>query len=631
MKQNKPGYEKRIGRGRSGGEKVIKIEVSSLPPPPPLAMSWSHILMTCISDKDNDLRCRVTKRATKLYGAADTDEKRKWMEVEFSKRKEKREAKERARYHDDRMPASPCFGSYPQHHNHSGGTSATFSSSFQPLSNRDSSENPTDFYGGTFRNRASSVAESTTSSINDGDSADSNGALRNFLSEPETALNLLQNSELMKLLSNNPKAMAFLQSIIECKKFGSCSEDTTVGEPKTVREISGDIEGVASADTMILNATPEASPSPSEQHLLVEEITKPSIDISPYIDLSGEELEEKLATLDSDLAQKVLTVLIHLQGRNEEETIPGAMGPSTTPIEAEMELDPDVQRILDTLGDHHHDAGLDLTLVNDRLINFFAEDFSFPSVGSDGVSHSNIDLSMVMDLGPESGDINTKLFQALQGVLNLPGESVVSGPTVPPAPPSTPQAINYKKRVAPTSGEPSTPRKRHQSSQLKLFPELSPDAAQTIATFLQKSGWDLQKLTAAPAPPQTPSPRAYTTNAASRPTLSNTSVLNPAYAQPNTCNVASSSPRPTIPKQPVLTSNHKPISAAAAHAASFGNSAAMNQRLMPPPAYRPSNLGIGYGGFSPIPTLPKKKPDDRIVKAMGFPPMLAGIKKGTPS
>jgi len=583
-------------------------------------------------DKDNDLRCRVTKRAAKLYGAADTDEKRKWMEVEFSKRKEKREAKERARYHDDRMPTSPCFGSYPQHHNHSGGASATFSSSFQPLSNRDSSENPADFYGGAFRNRASSVAESTTSSINDGDGADSNGALRNFLSEPETALNLLQNSELMKLLSNNPKAMTFLQSIIECKKFESCSEDTTAGEPIIVHETSSehiDIEDVASADPMILNATPEASPSLSEQQLPVQGITKPSIDISPYIDLSGEELEEKLATLDSDLAQKVLTELIHLQNGSDEEAIPEAMGPSTTPIEAEMELDPDVQRILETPGDHHHDAELDLSLVNDKLINFFAEDFSVPSMGSDDVYHSNIDLSMIMDLEPESGDINAKLLQALQGVLNPPGEPVVSDPAVPPAPPSTPQAINYKKRVAPTSEKPSAPRKRHQSSPSKLLPELSPDAAQTIATFLQKSGWDLQKLTATPAPPQTPPPRAYTTIAAPRPTPNNTTVPNPAYTQSSTYNVSSASSRPTIPKPPVSTSNHKPISAAAAHAASFGNSAAMNQRLMPPPAYRPSNLGIGYGGFSPIPTIPKKKPDDRIVKAMGFPPMLAGIKKKT--
>jgi len=542
------------------------------------------------------------------------------METEFSKRKGKREAKERARYHDDRMSTSPCFGPYPQqHHNHSGGISAIFSPSLQPLSNRDSSENPTCFYEGAFRNRASSVAESTASSINDGDGTDSNGALRNFLSEPETALNLLQNSELMKLLSNNSKAMAFLQSIIECKKFESCSEDTTVRESIIFHKTSSEhinIGSMASADTMTLSAIPEAR---SEQQSPAQEITKPSIDISPYIDLSGEELEVKLAALDSDLAQKVLTELIHLQNGSEGEAIPEATGPPTTPIEAEVELVPYVQRILGTPGDHHHDVELDLALVNDKLINFSAEDFSFASMGSDDVSHSN---QSTTDLGPEPGDINAKLLQALQGVFNInpPEEPVVSDPTIPPVPPLTSHAVNHKKRVASSREQPSAPRKRHQSSST-LLPELSPDATQTIATFLQKSGWDLQKLANPPAAPQTPSTRTYTTNTASRPTP-NTTVPSPAYASSNTCSVSSA--RLTIPKPPAA------MSAAAAHAASFGNSAAMNQRLMPPPAYRPSNLGIGYGGFSPVPTIPKKRPDDRIVKAMGFPPMLAGIKK-TPS
>ena len=425
------------------------------------------------SDKDNDLRCRVTKRAAKLYGAADTDEKKKWMEAEFSKRKEKREAKERARYHDDRISTSPCFGSYPQHHNHSGGTSATFSSSLQPLSNReDSSENLTDFYGGAFRNRAGSTAESTTSSINDGDGTDSNGALRNFLSEPETALNLLQNPELMKLLSNNHKAMTLLQSIIECKNFESSLEDTTAKKPIIVHTTPRK-HNTESTDTTTSNTFPEASPSLSEQQSPVHEITKPTVDISPYIDLSGEELEEKLATLDSDLAQRVLTELIHLQNGSGEEAILEATGPSTTPTEAEMEVDPDFQRILDTPVDHHHDAGLDLALVNNKLINLSAEGFSFASMGSGGASHSNIDISMMMDLGPESSDINAKLLQALQGVLNInpPEEPVVSGPTVPPAPPSTPQAINFKKRVAPASEQPSASRKRHQNSPSKLVPE----------------------------------------------------------------------------------------------------------------------------------------------------------------
>lgn len=47
------------------------------------------------SDKDNDLRCRVNKRASKLYGNAESDEKTAWVNDEFEKRRQKRMDKER--------------------------------------------------------------------------------------------------------------------------------------------------------------------------------------------------------------------------------------------------------------------------------------------------------------------------------------------------------------------------------------------------------------------------------------------------------------------------------------------------------------------------------------------------------
>lgn len=45
-------------------------------------------------NKDNDLRCRVNKRANKLFGKGSTDSKENWIEEEFSKRKAKRHEKE---------------------------------------------------------------------------------------------------------------------------------------------------------------------------------------------------------------------------------------------------------------------------------------------------------------------------------------------------------------------------------------------------------------------------------------------------------------------------------------------------------------------------------------------------------
>jgi hypothetical protein len=63
-----------------------------------------------------------------------------------------------------------------------------------------------------------------------------------------------------------------------------------------------------------------------------------------------------------------------------------------------------------------------------------------------------------------------------------------------------------------------------------------------------------------------------------------------------------------------------------AYKASFGNSAAMNRRLMAPPSFRTPSITYGFSTSIP----PKKKTDENKVKSMGFPPMLAGLKKPTP-
>lgn len=49
-------------------------------------------------DKDNDLRCRVNKRAQKLYGPNDSVAKQQWIEEEFEKRRQKRMEKERRKH-----------------------------------------------------------------------------------------------------------------------------------------------------------------------------------------------------------------------------------------------------------------------------------------------------------------------------------------------------------------------------------------------------------------------------------------------------------------------------------------------------------------------------------------------------
>ncbi|KAG2236003.1 hypothetical protein INT48_004333 [Thamnidium elegans] len=49
-------------------------------------------------NKDNDLRCRVNKRANKLYGPSESEIKTKWIKEEFEKRRQKRMDKERRKH-----------------------------------------------------------------------------------------------------------------------------------------------------------------------------------------------------------------------------------------------------------------------------------------------------------------------------------------------------------------------------------------------------------------------------------------------------------------------------------------------------------------------------------------------------
>lgn len=57
-------------------------------------------------NKDNDLRCRVNKRAHKLYGKEQSIAKSKWIETEFLKRQLKRKDRERLRSLESHMMTS---------------------------------------------------------------------------------------------------------------------------------------------------------------------------------------------------------------------------------------------------------------------------------------------------------------------------------------------------------------------------------------------------------------------------------------------------------------------------------------------------------------------------------------------
>lgn len=67
--------------------------------------------LTHTIDKDNDLRCRVTKRAAQLYGTVISPEKTFWVEREFNRRRYKRVTRKEQRIIDNPASNNPGAGS----------------------------------------------------------------------------------------------------------------------------------------------------------------------------------------------------------------------------------------------------------------------------------------------------------------------------------------------------------------------------------------------------------------------------------------------------------------------------------------------------------------------------------------
>ncbi|KAG5519598.1 hypothetical protein PMAC_001753 [Pneumocystis sp. 'macacae'] len=83
-------------------------------------------------NKDNDLRCRVNKRAHKLYGKEQSVAKSKWIEAEFLKRQMKRKDRERKRSLESCMNASSDHNLTFSNHNidNNGFNAVEFSQTF---------------------------------------------------------------------------------------------------------------------------------------------------------------------------------------------------------------------------------------------------------------------------------------------------------------------------------------------------------------------------------------------------------------------------------------------------------------------------------------------------------------------
>ncbi|KAI8643286.1 hypothetical protein BD408DRAFT_414999 [Parasitella parasitica] len=67
-------------------------------------------------NKDNDLRCRVNKRAHKLYGLQESAAKQQWVQEEFEKRRQKRMDKERRKHLVNNVLSVPGASNTEGHH-----------------------------------------------------------------------------------------------------------------------------------------------------------------------------------------------------------------------------------------------------------------------------------------------------------------------------------------------------------------------------------------------------------------------------------------------------------------------------------------------------------------------------------
>ena len=567
----------------------------------------------------------MTKRANKLYGTDETDEKKAWMEAEFLKRKEKREAKERSR-----LPQ--------QRHSQSGGAPMPCPVELQPVS--EDMNNATDEYmvetnNGGDRDRASSVADSNASSV-----SDQMDPLSSLRLDPDTAQKLLDNAEAMQLLSDKPDVLAFLRSVVS----------------KNTMHSQHDILGVSGLDASQAPQAPIGpclrgrSQSPQRYHLGTDApmngVATPTVGVEDLLKLSEDEVTLTLSELDPDTAAILMADMQDMLSQQEQErnTVnSNTVSQVASTILQESRPDQALRQILDA-PEYNTGMSVDLGLVNDKLLSF-SENDPLPCLDESNI-FGTAEMESSMGMGVND-TIDGRLFNALKGVL---GDSLLetTSQDKPKAPPSTPDSS--RKRSAPATEEPTTGRKRRVSIAGQSLPA-APDPS-SIADLLRFSGFKFndfgnlsngqQAVFAIPPPIMYAQaqaigcpgghPQAYvypgygTAYPPAYPNACGYPVYAPANAGPGYSNQSRSSipSRPPYVTSTSTLANIKNSSTNAAHAASFGNSALMNQRLMPPPPYRPPGLGVGYGGITPNPP-PRKKMDPKLVRSMGFPPRLTGM------
>ncbi|KAL7275685.1 hypothetical protein RUND412_001357 [Rhizina undulata] len=613
-------------------------------------------------NKDNDLRCRVTKRAGKLFGEAPSVEKTQWMANEFDKRKEKRLVKEKARDGGDNGMLAIA------------GSSSVFPA-YQPAGATHSSAMGQNRGHATFYNS-------------------------HPIQEANANAELIQQ-QLLNTLSQNPGLLNQLQALLAATSETAAPSGvadvpivsdaaTSGGNGWNTEDLSGleGLEGLADIDANNIGIGVIDDLVASVEQALQAHDVDPSV--------SGTSKSSTDATASNASTKMTLCVGESSEMKHESHGNSGSMESSNSEDSTDTTLasvirgifgpqvdleklvvindDGDLQFAEEELVRLCHEANIDLNdldlegLMVEASADASAEvshassrDTS-PSVQPDAsdavrmgengdvvMTDSQPQESNETDLDPMTDiEIGNGQSMTLEQINAMIGELVtVTGTVIPdevgvPAP-------------APLQGPNIPAASPTQSANAAIQPQPSANAedytAENFAAIINAL------ISTSPSPPPPPSDPAMV--AAVPPPPPFRGVKRPAVAYtpsphkrarmspPNMANGMNATTAAAANQLNQLfesngfgpitqfhghtQASHMSSNAKDAYAASFGNSDAMNKRLMKPPPYRPG--GVGAGSMSSVPggigVVARKKSgeDEKKIKAMGFPPLMAGMKR----
>jgi hypothetical protein len=349
------------------------------------------------------------------------------------------------------------------------------------------------------------------------------------------------------------------------------------------------------------------------------------------VEFGLETLEGALADADPSTIDEVLAVVASADGPSESVIAPSenTIAPSESvlaPIEntialSERVVAPGENAVAAHRTDHMEVSGSDTEKTPG------ADPMKAPDNDAGNEDLASSEDMMQIDVGPEAENLSMDEINALLTRLN--GEGGNDGSS---ALDSQTMAEQQSQQAAPVgSVPPSAPNGAGgEVPQQQYTPET---VAAILKAIFEGIRIPVSSVPQEPRPPKRPLPVSHVP---AHPPAKRLRGPSPNVSAPSAADrlqgiVQSSA---NIIRPPPTTSPVPP-----AYAANFGNTEDMNRRLnaMKPPPYRPPTNTASTASAAPIPSVPlmpippptKRKEDEKKIKAMGFPPLLAPLKRKT--